>query len=388
MKTNRYKQAMQAEKIDEQKFEELYKHLKIGVEVQLTDTEAEKTVKRRSKPRLSAILAAALIIAAVCATTVAAVGNGGWRMREFYKERNRPKGFTMMENPDENDGDIAITAVSDANENSLIEPKLVSIASDDLTMVAIIEVDIKDLDLPEDAKNGNSVGFYSVDSNIDANDGYLPTLISKEGTVYSYAYGISQIRKIPEDVITIELVNFGYDIGSGFEVAASGTFRFDIDTESIDTLDDKVKISGRKQVNGATLQLKLTPLGLTVYGSYSEQKALGLDGDKYFLAVDKFKFRKSDGSILCDEEDWFDTDLYQIILAVTGGADVDTDVYYHNYSFIIPVDISEIEAVAVHDVWFELGNAGAETSENTETPAVTESSDDSENAEGTVTFDE
>lgn len=380
---------MQAEKIDEQKFEELCERLKIGVEVPRADTEAEKTVKRRSKPRLSAILAAALIIAAICATTVAAVGNCGWRMREFYKERNRPKGFTMMENPDENEGDIAITAVSDANENSLIEPKLVSIASDGHTVSAIVEVDIKDLDLPEEAKNSDSVGFYSVYSNLDYCNNYLPTLISKEGTVYSYACSFSPIWTMPEGSVTIELNNFGYDIGSGFEIAANGTFKFDIDSENIDTLGDKIKISGREQVKGATLQLQLSPLGLTVYGSYSELKKLGLYDDKYFLSQgDCFKFRMSDGSILGDEESFFDTDFYNIVTSVSGRSDIDTDVSCFHYGFIMPVDISEIEAVAVHDVWFELGNAGAETSENTETPAVTESSDDSENAEGTVTFDE
>lgn len=384
MKTNRYTQAMQAEKIDEQKFEDLIKRLESG-KAPITVTE---TGKSRSKLRFSAILAAALIIGAVCATTAAAVSSGGWRMREFYRDKDRSKGFTVMENPDENAGDIAITAVTDSGDNSLIEPKLVSVAEDGHAIIAIVEVDIKNLDLPEEAKNSDSIGFYRANSNLDSYSNYLPTLISKEGTVYSYACGISQIRTIPEDGVTIELINFGYDIGNGFEVAASGTFRFNIDAECIDNLSDKTKTSGEEKVKGATLHLQLNPLGLTVYGSYSELKELGLYEDKYYHSVDNFKFRKSDGSILGDEEDWFDTDLFQIIGSVTGDLDIDNDVASFHYGFRVPVDISEIEAVAMHDVWFELGNAGAETSENTETPAVAESSDDSENTEGTVTFDE
>lgn len=352
MKTNRYKQAMLAEKIDEQKFEDLINRLENGeATTTVTDT---KTGKSRHKLRFSAILAAALIIAAVCVTTSVAVSSGGWRMREFYNERNRSKGFTVMENPDENAGDIAITATTDSGESSLIEPKLVSVSGDGHTIAAIVEVDIKDLDLPEEAKNSGSIGFYSVSSNLDEYNNYLPTLISTDGTIYRYACTFSPIREMPEGSIIIELCNFGYDIGNGFEVAASGTFRFEVDAACSDNLGDKVKISGRKQVKGATLQLELTPLGLTVYGSYSELKKLNLYYDKYYLAVDKFKFRKSDGSILCDEDDWFDTDLYQIIGSVTGDLDIDADVAIHHYGFMVPVDISEIEAVAIHDVWFEL----------------------------------
>lgn len=354
MKTNRYKQAMQAEKIDEQKLDDLIKRLESSdVPITVTDTD-NSTVKHSHKLRLSALLAAVLVIAAVCVTTSVAVSGGGWRMREFYKERNRPKGFTVMENPVENAGDTAITATTESGEGSLIEPKLVSISGDGHTVAAIVEVDIKELDLPEEAKNSDSVGFYSVSSNLDEYSNYLPTLISKDGTVYRYACSFSPIRKMPEDSIIIELCNFGYDIGSGFEVAASGTFRFEVDAVCSDNLGDKVKISGEKQVKGAALHLQLTPLGLTVYGSYSELKELNLYYDKYFLAVDKFKFRKSDGSVLCDEEDWFDTDLYQIIRSVTGDLDIDADVAIYHYDFMVPVDISEIEAVAVHDVWFEL----------------------------------
>lgn len=397
MKTNRYKQAMLAERIDEQKLEELCERLRIGVEAPCAEIASEKTVKRRSKPRFAAALAAALTVMAICATTAAAVGSSGWKMEQFFHGSRRTKddgtGFSMMENPEEYADDIKVTAVTEVNEKdsgARIEPKLVSVAGDGHTIVAIIEVDIKDLDLPEEAIKHGSIGFYSTKSNIPCAC-YPPMLVYKEGTIYSYAFTIADIDSMPEGGVTIELQNFGYDIGAGFEIAVNGTFKFKVDSESFNTMSDLVKISGKMEVKGATLQLQLNPLGLLVYGSYSELKSLGLDDDKYFLAQgDCFKFRMIDGRILGEEDNFFDTDFYTLVTSVHGWVDFDNDIRYYHYGFNMPVDISEIEAVAVHDVWFELGNTDSEASENTqvqentEIPAVTDIPADEEKPEGTV----
>ncbi len=402
MKTNRYKQAMMAEKIDEQKFEALCNRLKIGVEAPRensgTDAAAEK---RRSKPRFAAVLAAALVITSICATTAVAVGSSGWKMEQFFSNRRAQddgSGFSMMVNPDEYANDIEVTAVTEVNEkdsDAEIEPKLVSVSGDGHTIVAIIEVDIKDLDLPEEAIKQGSIGFYSTKSNIPCG-GFPPMLIYKEGTIYSYAFTIADIDSMPKEGVTIELINFGYDIGNGFEIAVNGTFKFKADSESFNTMSDLVKISGKMQVKGATLQLQLNPLGLLVYGSYSELKSLGLDDDKYFLAQgDCFKFRMSDDRILGEEDNFFDTDFYTLVTSVHGWVDFDNDIRYYHYGFNMPVDISEIEAVAVHDVWFELEYVNAEASANsteatanTEAPAVTDSPTAAENPEGTVVGNE
>ncbi len=401
MKTNRYKQAMMAEKIDEQKYEELCERLRIGVEAPCAGVESEKTGKRRSKPRFAAVLAAALSVTAVCATTAAAVGSSGWKMEQFFHGNRRAQddgsGFSMMVNPEEYADDIEVTAVTEVNEktsDAKIEPKLVSVAGDGHTIVAIIEVDIKDLDLPEEAIKHGSIGFYSTKSNIPCGD-FPPMLVYKEGTIYSYAFTIADIDSMPEEGVTIELINFGYDVGNGFEIAVNGTFKFKVDSESFNTMSNLVKISGKMEVKRATLQLQLNPLGLLVYGSYSELKSLGLDDDKYFLSQgDCFKFRMSDGRILGEEDNFFDTDFYTLVTSVHGWVDFDNDIRYYHYGFNMPVDISEIEAVAVHDVWFELGNTGSEASantqvqENTETPAVTDIPAYEEKPEGTVVGNE
>ncbi len=409
MKTNRYKQAMMAEKIDEQKFEALCNRLKIGVEAPRENSGTDAAAgKRRSKPKFAAALAAALVITSICATTAVAVGSSGWKMEQFFHSNRRAQddgsGFSMMVNPDEYANDIEVTAVTEVNEkdsDAEIEPKLVSVSGDGHTIVAIIEVDIKDLDLPEEAIKHGSIGFYSTKSNIPCAD-FSPMLINKEGTIYSYAFTVADIDFMPEEGVTIELINFGYDIGNGFEIAVNGTFKFKVDSESFNTMSDLVKISGKMQVKGATLQLQLNPLGLLVYGSYSELKSLGLDGDKYFLAQgDCFKFRMSDGRILGEEDNFFDTDFYTLVTSVHGWVDFDNDIRYYHYGFNMPVDISEVEAVAVHDVWFELEDSNAEAladdteaaantevPANAEAPAVTDSPTAAENPEGTVVGNE
>ena len=248
---------------------------------------------------------------------------------------------------------------SQINDNVYIYPSISAVAGDEHGLVVIIEVDTRDLVLPEDMPENAVLQFMGATDNFYAPGLWHPLdFVSQNGTVYSYAYSCFAIDRGLPNQVNIELRNFGYYDGEEFVPLIMGTYSLIIDSKKFNTTEKLKKISKPVEVRGVKLELELTPFGLVVKSSNSQMKKRGLWDDKYFLSQgDCFDFYLRDGSVIGEEEDFFDTAFYGLLCKINGWVDFDNDISYDHYGFMVPVDVEEIEAITVHGVRFDIDYA-------------------------------
>lgn len=248
------------------------------------------------------------------------------------------------------------TDVMDSQINGRIYPSISAVAGDEHGLVAIIEVDTRDLVLPEGMPENAVLQFMGATNNFYAPGLWHPLdFVSQNGNVYSYAYSCFAIDRGLPNQVNIELRNFGYYDGEEFVPLIMGTYSLIIDSKKFNTTEKLKKISKPVEVRGVKLELELTPFGLVVKASNSQMEKLGLRYDKYFLSQgDCFDFYLRDGSVIGSEENYFDTAFYGLMCTAHGWIDFDNDIGYDHYGYQVPIDVDKIVAVTVHGVRFDL----------------------------------
>ena len=242
--------------------------------------------------------------------------------------------------------------------DKMIYPSISVVSGSNHGIVAMIEVDTKDLVLPEDMPEDAVLQFKEATENFDYRGLWAPLddFISRDGTVYTYAIARYDTYGYPDELVYI-LHDFGYYDEDEFVTLVSGMYKLKIDAENINISENLKKTSEQKEVKGATLKAELTPYSLNIYASNSQLEELGLLHDKYFLIQGNiYEMHKRDGSTIGDwDGNFYENGIYNLTSTWTGWRDADDkDIGCHSYGFLVPVDVEEIEAVTVHGVRFDL----------------------------------
>lgn len=381
MSTNKYKAAMMDEKFDEKKLDELCKLLE-----DYDDTEPSPKPTSR-KFRLPVLLAAALIISALGCTTVAAAAGtglidiGGYfaLIRQSWLFADRIPAATDTSQFENNS---QIEALSNTG-SGLIDPKVTNIISDGHRAWIEITVDASKLELPDNLPQEAMFGFRSDKTELHTFDNELQPVSRQDSGVYKYIYDLRDIGvgshwfRGKADII---LTDFGYFVSDKFTALVKDEFTISLTEDMFYTIGNNKKISDPMDVKGVMLDLELSPIGLTVRGSYSEMKRLNLYYDKYYLCQPNIlEFYMRDGSVMKYYEETGDGDfdvgaLYDLMIGTDGGVEDDTDTALFEFLFSSPLDIDEVTAISVHGVRFELyypdDEAGSRTAVNAKVPDI------------------
>ncbi len=332
MNIDDYKSAMNSLSLDEsQKARSLERISRVS------DSAAARP--KNSRLRLPAALAAALAAVFACAVTVAAVGTGFFGLKQFFENSVDRSGadITMIGDAEEYGSEGRITASS---EN--ISASIVSTACDGHYIVAIVEVDASDCKIPEEAVpmfrrysdnfHGGTVGM---------------TLLSRSESLFTYGYYNLGFAEIPDSGGEITLGSFGcYSDGgySDFVTLSGEDMVFEIKKDSLNILES-VRSTESAEIEGITVGLEISPLGILLSLSDDPTSVLGIDRGDDFSNLYKLMVNMADGSVqgldsgfLRSENGWIDRE--------TGG-------YCIYVGFTAPIDLSTIKSVSFHGVEFE-----------------------------------
>lgn len=344
MNNNRYKSAMQDEKFDEKRLDELCELLKNYDFAQSAEQSAKKP---RKNIRLSVILAAALAIAAIGCTTVAAdtglfkytkyevdvppsekmpVVNAtdiilgadpiikidetdsaaaarieSFRFNSYFEEIKEqyeiPDDVPIADDPYAYAKEVCINAVfvnSSDKKNSVkttpkIIPQIVAIIGDGVDAYFDIAVDATALELPDDIPEDALFGFRRNtapwnDSAKENLDQQLKRIPLQEDGIYRYTHYQRDMYAFKHyQNYQLNLYDFGYSTGDEFIVLQEGKFTLTVEPDMHNTIESYTKTSGPKEVKGVMLEVSLTPISMEVTGSASKIEELGYKYDKSWL---------------------------------------------------------------------------------------------------------
>lgn len=345
MNNNRYRSAMQDEKFDEKKLNELCELLKNYDFAQ----SAEQTAKKpRKNIRLSVILAAALAIAAIGCTTVAAdtglfkytkyevdvppsekmpivnatdiildadpiikidetdsaaaarIESFGFNsyFDEIKEQHEISDDVPMADDPYTYAKEVCINAVfvnSSDKKNSVkttpkIIPQIVAIIGDGMDAFFDIAVDATALELPDDIPEDALFGFRRNTAmwNDSAKDNLEPQLKRiplQEDGIYRYTHYQRYMNAARHyQNYQLYLYDFGYSTGDEFIVLQEGKFTLTVEPDMFNTIESYTKTSGPKEVRGVMLEVSLTPISMEVTGSASRMEELKYTYSKTWLS--------------------------------------------------------------------------------------------------------
>ncbi len=332
MRLEDYKKAMESLALDEDIKQSAYRRI----------CRAAGAVAARSGRkylRLPVTAAAAVVFILVGAVTVFSVGAGILRLKEFFSDAVERSGADI-DIIDSAEGYGCEENITASAEN--LSASIVGTACDGHYIVAIIDVDASECDIPDEAVPT----FRRFSDNFHGGTVGL-TLLSRSGSVFTYAYYNFGFAELP-DGGEIILGGFGYrPDGGGFAdfVLLSGEdLVFDIKRDELNMLE-AVGSSEAAEIEGITVSAELSSLGLLLRLSGSPTEILGIeDGDAY-MNLYNLEVHMRDGSARD-----FDSGIFR---SQNGWIDRQSGGYCEYIGFIAPIDISEIESVSFHGVKFE-----------------------------------
>lgn len=366
MNNNRYKSAMQDEKFDEKRLDELCELLKNYDFAQSAEQSAKKP---RKNIRLSVILAAALAIAAIGCTTVAATGTGMFGFKSYFdgvKEKYEiSDDVPMAADPNIYAAEVNINAKSAGEHKPKIVPKVSGLVGDGYELFVDIEVDANAIEIPDNIPEDALFGFRRITSAQD--DGLIDQQVEliplQEDGIYRYNCHYRYVDHVLRrgDLFEVFLYDFGYISKDGFVVLEEGKFSLPVENEQLNTIGSFTKKSGPQEVKGVMLEVSLSPISMVISGSYSKRAERRLDNDKSWLGKGAgtwpFEFYMRDGTVIGSEEYFHDTAFYGLFSSIDGKVDWETDTFYDHYGFNVPIDVDEVVAVALYGVRFDFETA-------------------------------
>ncbi len=288
--------------------------------------------RRAAILRLPAAAAAILAVLLAGAVTAAAVGTGFFGLKKFFDEAVKRSGSGLSTEAAEGFGGAGEISASSGK----VSANIVETVCDGHYIVAIVEVDASECDIPGEAVpvfrrfgdnfHGGTVGM---------------TLLGRSGGIFTYGYYDMGFAEIP-DGGEIFLGGFGYSPDGGysdFVPLCGGELDFGIDKNMLNVLDFHDSKQS-PEICGITVSTSLSPLGILFRLSDRPTGVFGIEEGIEFMDILNISVNFSDGSV-----QGFDTGLFR---SQNGWIDQKTGEYCEYIGFVAPVDVSEIESIEFH----------------------------------------
>ena len=332
MRLEDYKKAMESVEIDEEIKQSAYRKICRAAE----SCEAHSGIKYLRLPISAAAIIAVVLAGAV---TVAAIGTGFFGLKQFFEKSVERSGTNadIIDSADSYGGEKIFTASADNLTASIVET-----ACDGHYIVAIVEVDASECDIPSEAVP--TFRRYLDDFHCGT---VGMTLLSRSGSIFTYGYYNFGFAEIPDGGGKITLGGFGYYSDGGYSDYVSlsdGELVFDVKKDDLNILES-VRSEESAEIEGITVSAELSPLGILFTMSDDPVKMYGIEKGDDYLKPRNLAVYMQGGSV----QD-FDTGLLR---SQNGWIDQDTGEYCEYIGFTAPIDITEIEFVAFHGVKFE-----------------------------------
>lgn len=306
--------------------------------------------RKKAQLRLKTVLLAAVIAIFFCGVTVFAEVTGLFGLKQLFGYLSQ--NYSDVNMPFMEDSGTYGTEVRVSASAGGLNVNLTNIACGEHYAAAVIEVDASQYgEIPD----GILPQFRWYNDNCDPGTVGM-TLLSHEGSIYTYGYYDRGFSGTAENGFVLELEEFGYyPAGKNgyddFVVLVWDSIYLEVPGDSINILKS-VKAKEPQNVDGLEIEMELSPLGVMLTFDYATANRMGVFSDKQFESVNKIELFMRDGRHVGDGESY--ESVYRLICSQNGWIDRKNNKYYHTYfGFSAPLDISQIESVAFHGVTFE-----------------------------------
>ena len=329
---------------------------KIAVELGKIDPkyldEAADYKPKKPHMRIKTVLIAAAIAVLALGTTAAA-SNSFFGLRQIFGYlSNSGRGGGSPDLPEITDSGIYGTESAAEDTENGLTVRLTSVACGEHYLAAVVEADASALgEIPE----GILPTFRSYGDSL-VSGSYIATLLSREGSVYTFGYVHTGFKNPPTGGFTVELSGFGYypdPVGSpeSFVYLERDAVSLTVPAESLNVLPS-VAAREAKTVCGLEMKMELSPFGILLTYDYSKAVELGYSEDKYFIDLSSIRLIMRDGTTFGDGEDY--SSVSGLIASQNGWIDPENGRDFHDYiGFSVPLDLSKIEAVEFKGEIFE-----------------------------------
>lgn len=314
-----------------------------------------------NKKKLVSIALAAALVVAIGATTVAAAKSGLFSMKQHFDDVQEKYDITDV--PVIEDVESYAVEVESTAKSGAMSAKVVSAACDGYSIYAIVDMTVDGFVMPDDFTEESRFSFKQWHTENHAINCAIKDVTYEENT-FTFVLHFAGMRKAPEEDIVITLEDFGY-------YATNRTY--DVEQERdlfiplnegelnlvlpIDALNVQkgIQAESAADVRGAEIMMEISPLGMLLYGDSAAIDEASMT-DKNYLGLPAFEFHMRDGKVIGDFFSY--GELFGLLSSHCSWLDRDTgEVRYTYVGFSVPVDISQIEYITVHDVPFYFSSA-------------------------------
>lgn len=335
----------------------------VYIEEVLKYTEDAAAGKRRGifgRKRIVTLALAAVFIAAGTTVTFAAACGGLQSISEhFTAYRTDIKGVGDTSSLPVIENAWSIGKTMDGEQDALAGSiKVTSAVCDRYSLYATIEFNAEGIDIPENIPD-EELTFDIVNAKSGIEGACRPVFVSREGDIFTYIIHFSESSSINGDEIVIEAHNFGRsctveieNIGRRlvFNSVEYCRIEFSIPVSDLLILDSVQSLNSEKIDGIIDMDAELSPFGFVVRYDESQVpaweeahsellKQYGWEWFKYSTGTvySLLSFKMKDGSTL--------ENVHNLIATAESGSDPNSGKDTIHFSFIVPVDISQIESV-------------------------------------------
>lgn len=356
--------------------------------------EHERRQDFMSKKKIVTIMIAAALIVAMGVTAVAA-GVSKIRMLGNYFEGNKerlhiPDEVPIMQNPEDyanevtQSADTAQTApvkgaIKDAGAIDNYTPpapgeaKITAVSATKRSLVMTIEFNASGLgipqELPEDALSDEGYSFEWPENNCMGGASRFGP-ISRDGDIITFIYTCDTGFGLPEDELVVTLHKFGYfardSLNKGFKTIKDIDVEVRLPVSEINFMETLTAANTGKLMD-ADFTVELSPYELCVYSDSDNLIAAGHDlkdmnkwnatVSDYFMKDCNIEFHLLDGTSFT--EGIAVRDRYTCLIT-HGSIVANESISGAEYSFEVPLDISQVDYIIIKDVRFDFAASSAD----------------------------
>ena len=312
-----------------------------------------------SKKKIVSIVIAAALVVAVGATTIAAAGSGLFNMKQHFDDVQEKYDITDV--PVIEDVESYAVEVESTAKSGAMSAEVISATCDEYSIYAIVEMTVDDFVMPDDFTEESRFAFkqwltenHAINCAIDD--------VTYEGNTFTFVLHYAGMRKAPEEDIVIKLIDFGYyatgwtyDVEQGrdlFIPLNEGELNLVLPIDALN-VQKGIQADSAADVRGAEIMMEVSPLGMLLYG---DRAAIDMVSDKNYLGFPAFEFHMRDGKVIGDYFAY--GELFGLLSSHCSWIDRETETVRYTYvGFSVPVDVSQIEYIMVHDVPFYFSSA-------------------------------
>ena len=324
-----------------------------------------------SKKKIVSIVIAAALVIAVGATTIAAAGSGLFNMKQHFDDVQEK--YYITDVPVIEDVENYAVEVDSTAKSGAMSAKVTSATCDGYSIYAIVDMTVDGFVMPDDFTEESWFTFRQRTTENHAINCAIED-VTYEGDTFTFVLHYAGMRKAPEEDIIIKLTDFGYyatgwtyDVEQGCDLFIplnEGELNLVLPIDALN-VQKGIQADSAADVRGAEIMIEISPLGMLLYGDRAaiDEASMVYDenlermvNDKNYLGLPAFEFHMRDGKVIGDFFSY--GELFGLLRSHCGWIDQDTGTVQYTYvGFSVPVDVSQIEYITVHDVPFYFSSA-------------------------------